>query len=145
VTKSATINIGTVDAATELVFSAGGDRRYVLQAARTEDYLAFITRHPGAARTTDFYIEDTEGAWFACFNVDCFDPPFAVIRARSFETAYDVFGDEFAEWLKVDEADAADYPEDERDYNGSGVHIDTDNVTILELTLLRVDCTLGGA
>src|SRR5262245_41147387 len=104
--KTTTINVGTIDGATELVFAScyrANDRRYVLQATR-EDYLAFCARHPNATRTTHHYIDDSDGRWFACFNVDCFDPPFAVIRAGALETAYEVFGDEFAEWLKVDEA-----------------------------------------
>lgn len=35
---------------------------------------------------------------------------------------------------------AADYPEDERDYNGSGVHIDASNVQIHEMTLVTISC-----
>jgi hypothetical protein len=137
-----TIDVGTVDNAKELVFSAGdNDRRYVLQApCVTEDYVDFIGRFPkhSVKRTTRYYIDDTDGKWFACYNVDCFDPPFAIVRARSFETAYEVFCDEFEDWLKVDDSDAKDYPEDDRHYNGNGTHIDTDNVQLQELTLVTV-------
>lgn len=139
---NATIDIGTVDNARELVFTAGNaDHRYILQAPGvTEDYLEFISRFPkhSVKRTSEHYIDDTEGQWFACYNVDCFDPPFAIIRARSFESAYEIFCDEFEAWLKVDEADAEDYPEDDRTYNGNGTHIDTDNVQLTELTLLTI-------
>lgn len=144
------INIGTVENAKELVFMQGNDdRRYVLQQKSdtsqygyAEDYLAFITRFKAYQvwRTNQFYIDDTDGKWFACYNVDCFDPPFAVIRARSFESAYEIFCDEFGHWLAVSPEDANDYPKDDRAYNNNGVHIDTDNVQIHPLTLVSVEC-----
>lgn len=144
--KVTTIDIGTVNGARELVFTQGkDDRRYILQAPGAEtDYLEVLHRFSAfqVKRTTHFYIDDTDGEWFACYNVDCFDPPMAVIRARSFESAYEVFCDEFADWLRVDEADADDYPEEERNYNGNGVHINTDNVQIYPMRLIAV--TIGG-
>ncbi len=141
-TPATTIDAGSVEAK-ELIFSQGkNDSRYILQApGSVTDYLELLTRFPAnqVKRTTEFYIDDTDGQWFACYNVDCFDPPMAVIRTRSFETAYEVFCDEFSDWMKVEEPDAADYPEDERDYNSSGVHIDASNVQIHELTLITVN------
>ena len=137
-----TIDAGTIDAI-ELVFAASldanDDRRYILQAEAT-DYMETLNRFPAhqIKRTTEHYIDDTEGKWFAFYNVDCFDPPMAVIRAKSFETAYDVFCDEWERWLKVDDIDAADYPEDNRSYNGNGTHIDIEAVQGNELFLLSV-------
>ena len=137
------IDIGSVENARELIFSQGhsDSNRYVLQSEDVkEDYLTFISRFPAqAARTPHYYIDDTDGQWFACYVVDCFDPPFAVIRARSFEAAYEAFCDEFSDWMKVDDTDAQDYPEDERHYNGSGVHIDTDSVQIYPMRLLSIE------
>lgn len=162
--SSETIDIGTIDNARELVFKAGGrdDRFYVLQPKSEageygyrESYLDFITRFPkhDVKRTNEHYIDDTEGQWFAVFNVDCFDPPYAVIRARSLETALEVFEDEFADWIKVDEDSERDYHSEECNasenradcncdirWNSNGVHIDTDNIQILELELVRVEC-----
>lgn len=141
---SKTINIGEIDNARELIFAdphGNPNHRYVLQPTGiNEDYLAFITRFPkyDVKRTTEYYIDDTSGKWFACYNVDCFDPPMAIIRAGSWESAYEAFCDEFSQWLEVDASDAKDYPEDSRNYNASGVHIDTDNVQIHELRLLAV-------
>lgn len=142
--KAKTIDIGSIAAARELIFCShgGSDHRLVLQApGAVDDYLAFITRFPKheAKRTSRYYIADTDGHWYACYNVDCFDPPFAIVRARSWETAYEVFCDEFSDWLKVDESDANDYAEDDRHYSSSGVHIDTDNVQIHEIQLLTVE------
>ncbi len=137
------IDIGEIDGATELVFVQGDpgtdDRRYILQ-AEADDYLACLNRFPKCQikRTTEHYIDDTSGDWFACYNVDCFDPPMAIIRARSFESAYEIFCDEFERWIKVEDPDAKDYPEDDRQYNGSGTHIDASNVQIHPLTLLSV-------
>ncbi len=137
-----TIDIGEIDNARELVFSQGNsDHRYILQApGTTDDYLSTLARFPNHSinRTTHHYIDDPSGQWFACYNVDCFDPPFAVIRARSFESAFEIFCDEFSDWIKVDEPDAKDYPEDERDYNGSGVHIDASNVQIHPMQLISI-------
>jgi hypothetical protein len=141
------MNIGTIDTARELVFTMGRDDRfYILQSPELkEDYIEFITRYPkhDVKRTTEFYIDDTEGQWFACFNMDCFDPPFAVVRARSWESAYEVFCDEFERWLAVDESSTADYPEEDRNYNGNGTHIDTDNVQIHQLSLIQVTTQEG--
>lgn len=138
----ATIDIGEIANARELVFTNGNaDHRYILQPKGTaEDYLSTLKRFPhhSIKRTSEHYIDDTSGEWFACYNVDCFDPPMAIVRARSFEQAYEVFCDEFSDWLKVDESDAGDYPEDARNYSGSGVHIDTDNIQIHPLTLVEV-------
>lgn len=139
-----TIDAGTINAR-EFVFSStptgSDDRRYILQAADSADeYLTLLTRFPKhqIKRTTDHYIDDTEGKWFACYNVDCFDPPMAIVRARSQETAYESFCDEFGAWLAVSDTDAKDYPENEREYNGSGQHIDASNVQICEIFLLEV-------
>jgi hypothetical protein len=115
----------------------------VLQPSGTpEPYLSTLERFPRHTikRVTDHYIDDPSGSWFAFANVDCFDPPFAIIRARSFEAAYDVFCDEFERWIQVDAPDAADYPEEDRVYNGHGTHIDTDNVQGFELRLVSVTC-----
>jgi hypothetical protein len=139
-TTKTTLNIGEVSNATELVFRAGNDdRRYLLQLEGV-DYLETLERYSkyDVKRTTHYYIDDTDGQWFACYNVDCFDPPMAIVRARSFESAYEVFCDEFERWLKVNDTDAADYPEDDRQYNGSGTHIDTDNVQIRPLESLTI-------
>src|SRR3954468_7216820 len=137
-----TIDIGTVSAATELVFTqANSDTRYILQSDK-RDYLETLQRFPhhSIKTTTEHYIDDTDGEWFACYNVDCFDPPMAIIRARSFETAYEVFCNEFEKWLAVDDISAADYPEDDRNYNDNGTHIDTDGVQLHPLTLVSVTC-----
>lgn len=138
------IHAGDVDNAIELVFSQGNaDHRYILQPPdTTEDYLSTLARFPKhqIKRTTNVYIEDTEGQWYACYNVDCFDPPMAVIRARSFEAAYEIFCDEFSRWMAVEETDAKDYPEDDREYSSSGVHIDASNVQIHEMQLVSILC-----
>jgi hypothetical protein len=137
------MDLGTLDNVTEAVFMASkdakDDRRYLLQVPG-RDYLETLTRFPSndIKRTSEHYIDDPEGRWFAFYNVDCFDPPFAIIRARSFETAYEIFCDEFERWLAVDATAAVDYPEDDRNYNGNGTHIDTDNVHGHELFLVSV-------
>lgn len=141
-TKQPTIHVGTVDNAIELVFHRGDPTVLYLLQARDEDYLQTLQRFPraGASRTQHHYIDDPDGDWFWFANVDCFDPPFAIIRARSFESAYECFCCEFERWIAVSEVDAADYPEDERHYNDNGTHIDVSSVQGFPLTLLSVHC-----
>lgn len=140
------LNVGEIDNARELVFKVDkeSDRLYVLTLPDT-DYLETLHRYPKhqIERTSQYYIDDTSGQWFACYNVDCFDPPMAIIRARSFESAYEVFCCEFEHWLKVEELDAADYPEEDRNYNDNGTHIDTNNVQIHKLILVRVNMEIA--
>jgi hypothetical protein len=157
-----TINVGEVENAIELVFTQGNpNHRYVLQPKSEtgqygyeEDTVSFLNRFPkhSVKRTNEHYIDDPSGEWFACYNVDCFDPPFAVIRAQTFEQAYEVFCDEFEDWLRVDPMGETDYHSAECNatnhehcncdisYNSSGTHIDTDNVQIHSLTLVSITC-----
>lgn len=138
------IAIGEIDAI-EAIFSSdksgADDARYILQPkASIEDYLATMQRFPqhSIKRTSEYYIDDPTGAWFMFANVDCYDPPVAIIRARSFESAYVIFCDEWEQWIAVGDVDAVDYPEDTRQYNNNGTHIDTENIQGHALTLLTV-------
>lgn len=138
-TKPKLIDVGEV-LARELVFTRpNSNHRYLLQVPGV-DYLETLNRFPqyDVKRTSAYYIEDTDGDWYACYNVDCFDPPMAIVRARSFEQAYETFCDEWSDWLKVNDADAGDYPEDDREYSSSGVHIDTSGVQLYPLTLIAI-------
>lgn len=129
----------------ELVFCSGdpatNDRRYILQPAGTaEDYLSTLQRFPAyeIKRTHNYYIETTDGGWYAFYNVDCFDPPVTIIRSSSFESAYETFCDEFEHLIKVEDSDAAYYADDDRQYNSSGTHIDPSGVQGHELTLVAI-------
>lgn len=141
------MNIGTIDNARIVVFSgnpahsaASTDHRYMLTTADV-DLLALMHQYPTVLikRTTDVYIDDPDGLWFAFANVDCFDPPIAIIRASSFEQAYETFCDEFEKWIAVKDANAEDYPEDDREFNGNGTHIDASGVQGWTLTLVSVE------
>lgn len=44
---------------------------------------------------TDLYVDDPDGKWFAIWNEDCFQPSVYIVRADSFESAYETFIDEF--------------------------------------------------
>ena len=137
--KRTSINIGDVTV-TEAVFCQTGDT--------SKDRRLYRLLSPGAERdfsvdtvtTQDYYIEDTDGKWFIFANVDCFAPPMAIVRARTFEEAYEIFLAEWESWVKVEDIDAADYPMDDRQYNENGTHIDAEGVQGFELTLLRVGC-----
>jgi len=131
-----------VSNATRLIFESFHGTTYVLapsyDAARKMDLLSEFPDQ-SIKSVWNHYVDDTDGSFFACCVVDCFDPPVAIIRARSFESAYETFCDEFSAWMEVSETNADDYPEDEREYSASGVHIDTSGVHITPITLVRID------
>ncbi len=52
----------------------------------------------------DFY-NDGWDKWFAFYTGDCFDPPMKLINARSFEEAYEIYCDEYADPVTEDELD----------------------------------------
>lgn len=86
----------------------------------------------------DYHCEDVDGKFFAFAVADCFDPPIVIVRARSFEDAYESFCDEFSARMEISETDLADYDEDSMSYSASGVPIDTSNVTGFEVQLVSV-------
>lgn len=98
------------------------------------DWAGDFPIHP-VKMVSGHYIDDTDGRFYLLACVDCMDPAVYIVRARSFETAYEVFCDEFAEkaGFVVSESDAADYPEDEREYNGNGQHIDAQHIQGFEV------------
>jgi hypothetical protein len=124
--------------ATALIFDWNG-RKVVLDAENLGT-LAFWDKHGQDCHHVTHHanVDDYGKGWFVFYVEDCFAPPLAIIRADSFETAYEIFCDEFERWIRVDETDAADYPEDERNYNGNGTHIDTESVQGAEIRLVSV-------
>lgn len=138
------IELGSIAAAEMIFQSARSDWFYILHTKDSEpDYIDHWRRFPGASikRTSDVYIDDTEGDWFAFYVADCFDPPFVVIRSKSFETAYEVFCDEFSSRIKIDDADIGegkDYDAENINFSASGVPIDTDNVQGHQLTPIAI-------
>ena len=69
----------------------------------------------------------------------CFQPPTYLICADSFEDAYATFCCDFEALVAVDEIDAGDYPEEYRQYNDSGSHIDTESTHGWEVKLLSLE------
>ena len=51
------------------------------------------------------------GEWFGFYFEDCMQPPVYIIRARTFEDAYEAFVEEFGDI--VDEVDLKDYDKDD--------------------------------
>lgn len=135
--------IETVVNAKHLLFKRVGApsdciRRYVVSAEETaavERYKLFPNLDTESAK---YYCEDTEGEFYLFCNCDCAFPPVAIIRADSWEQAYETFCDEFSRWMAIDETDIADYEEDSLNYSASGVAIDTDSVQGFEVILTEV-------
>jgi hypothetical protein len=73
------------------------------------------------------YSSDEKDPFFAFFAEDCMDPAIHVIRARSFEAAYEVFIDQEADrgHYVIDEGDP-DYGPDDGFYSNSGFRVDTE-------------------
>lgn len=69
---------------------------------------------------------DASSPWFAFWQEDCAFPPIYLVRAETWEAAYEDFCDEVLEPLSAD--DMTDYDEDEVARNSSGEPIDTESV-----------------
>jgi hypothetical protein len=88
--------------------------------------------------------DDGDGDFFSFCEADCFDPPQYLIRASDFETAYDIFLDEFGT-----EADKEDYATEEAvskgiddgvvTYSGGGKLVHSEDIHGTQLTLLRIE------
>jgi hypothetical protein len=105
-----TISLNDIEAQA-LIFGFG-NRQLVVTAERL-DTLKFweVYGHDAEQISHKNFYDDGDGSWFVFYVADCFDPPKAVIRARSFETAYEIFCDEFSDWMKIDDSDLPDYIE----------------------------------
>ena len=133
--KRTSINIGDVTV-TEAVFCQTGDT--------SKDRRLYRLLSPGAERdlsvdtvtTEHYYIEDTDGKWFIFANVDCFAPPMAIVRARTFEEAYRSSWPSGKVGSRSRTSIQRAYPMDDRQYNENGTHIDAEGVQGFELTLL---------
>lgn len=90
--------------------------------------------------------DDGYGEFFSFWEADCFDPPQYLIRAKSWETAYDIFLEEFGTKVDVDDSDY-DTPEkiEEAINNGSitytsgGTLVHCDGVNGRELKLIKAE------
>lgn len=103
--------------------------------------------------TSNVYVDHTDAEkWFAFWVADCMDPPIYVIRAESWEDAYDVFVHEFASAIGIlsEEDIARDYPavtdqncltytSSRLTHTSSGM-VDTEPVKGDEITLITIDC-----
>lgn len=85
----------------------------------------------------------SDGQWFGMYEEDCADPPIYLIRADSFESAYEVFCEEFASTL--DEITLSDYERTpDGDFEGltltSRGWISTEAIMGYEVDLKEVTC-----
>ncbi len=104
------------------------------------DYLDRLKQYPNHHPILDYFIQDTDGKWFVFYVEDSFDPPLFLIRARSWEDAYETFCDEFSDHMKIEDADLKDYDEDRLHYSASGVPIDDEAAQGHEVTLDTIIC-----
>lgn len=76
--------------------------------------------------------------WWAVCNVDCFEPPRAIIRSWWKSDAVWAFEDEFASEVKIDEIDLKDYNEDSLHYNSTGTPVETGSLNCVEMVLVQI-------
>jgi hypothetical protein len=139
-TTTKTISMADVDARA-IVFTFGSaDRLLVVEAEPETDLLKFWDRYGHEAKRADHANFADYGRFFAFWVADCFDPPIAIVRADSWENAYEIFLDEFERWIKIDEPDLGDYDEETLTYNSNGTPIDSEAVNGQEIKLVRIDC-----
>jgi hypothetical protein len=89
-------------------------------------------------------IDDSEGGWFLFWEADCYSPPVTAIRAGSFESAYEIFIDDFA--TLIDDLDLADYDLESDDcrLHWSNRHptngwVDTESIDGCEALLIAIE------
>ena len=88
---------------------------------------------------------DYADQWFAFWEEDCMSPPIYVVRAESFEQAYEDFCNEVVSRFPLSESDLTDYTKtEEGDYEGltwtDRGWISTENVNGVEIRLVEVTC-----
>ncbi len=108
-----TITLPDVEA-TAVVFSGFSRGRTYVVTADQIDTLAFWAKYGQDAQqisAKSAYLSDYGKRFFAFYVADCFDPPIAIIRADSWESGYEIFCDEFSDWMKIDDSDLLDYVE----------------------------------
>lgn len=140
------IDIGTIDNARQVYFQSPRMTGEVY----TWPPMHYNARYERAKRFPDqlvenlsgMYIDDTCGDWFFFYEMDCFYPPIYAIRASSFESAYEVFLDEFATVID-DPATLKDYESDESMseclYHTSRGPVDTESVNGCEASICYVE------
>ena len=75
--------------------------------------------------------------WVAFYIEDCFDPPVYIVRASSWEEAYEGFIDWQVDQLKIEEPDLKDYDEESLHYSSNGVPVGTEGVRGKEVWLIE--------
>lgn len=99
--------------------------------------------HPFAEnvrRVSDVNIEQAgwgNDVWVAFYIEDCFDPPVYILRASSWEEAYEEFIDWQVDQLKIEEPDLNDYDAESLTYSSNGVPVDTEGVRGKEVKLIE--------
>ena len=82
---------------------------------------------------------DSEYQKFFMFYVsDCYDPPIAIVCAKSFEEAHGWFVDEL-NWSHISEPDLKDYDQENLDYNSNGTPYDSEGIHGYEIKLIGVE------
>jgi hypothetical protein len=77
--------------------------------------------------------------------VDSYFPLHDLVRANSWEEAYDIYLDWAAahRHIAIDKEDLKDYKEDELSFTSNGIPVDTDNINGHEVTLVGIDGASG--
>jgi len=104
------------------------------------------THHPmdrvgGPFGLSDFVDEGSGEHLFVFSVVDCAFPIYDLVRADSWEDAYEAYIDWAASHrhLAIQEPDLKDYKEENLQYTSDGVPVDTDNVNGWEAVFVRAD------
>lgn len=142
-----TINVGEIDAR-YLVFQGGRPDRFHIAVNRECSALEKgrfeVQNSCEISNSCDWnvasWILQADGFgkhWYQVANVDMFDPPYAIVRADNEQEAFEVFMDETDACL-IQESDLKDYDEERLDYDSNGRPMDTDNLFIAKLQLVKI-------
>jgi len=92
-------------------------------------------------RLYDFVDEGSGQYLFGFAVVDSYFPLHDLVRANSWEAAYEAYIDWAADHrhLKIEEPDLKNYKEDELEYTSNGIPVDTENVQAFDLDFLGTE------
>lgn len=83
---------------------AAGNNEYILCEGEMGAADAYASKGANVQRVNDVYFQDTwdKSKWFIFYVADCFCPPLYLIRANSWEDAYEAFCDEFSDAIDTE-------------------------------------------
>jgi hypothetical protein len=130
--------------ATSIWVRGKGNEEWVWQKGKEIESHDPADRVGGPYRLYDFVDEGSGEHLYIFVVVDSYFPAYDLVRADSWEDAYEAYIDWAARrrHLAIEEPDLKDYDPDELHYTSDGIPVDTENVQGDEVRFLRAEGVL---